>query len=218
MRRSFSRWLAAFWAAVAMMGLAASGVAAGEEPYKYTAEFSGMEYLVIDVSADLASSADLSNEECVEFVKDLVYAELRAKLPAVRAYKEDDALIREVDRELRQQGVLDETGKWNGTGDSPVVVLLEKIGHAGYITVSVATHERWDSGYYGDVSFYVARWVRLEMEDNNGEARTFLGTVYRNGYSITKGVSYGVKDHVRQAVQDLVLKFVSDFYEARGDV
>ncbi len=81
MRRSFSRWLAAFWAVVALMGLAASGVAAGEEEYKYTAEFYGMEYLVIDVSADLASSADLSNEECVEFVKDLVYAELRAKLP-----------------------------------------------------------------------------------------------------------------------------------------
>ncbi|MGE5577754.1 MAG: hypothetical protein ACM3TT_11245 [Syntrophothermus sp.] len=194
------------------------GVAAGEEQYRYTAEFSGMEYLVIDVSADLASSADLSNEECVEFVKDLVYAELRAKLPAVRAYKEGDALIREVDRELRRQGALDETGKWNGTGDSPMVVLLERMGHAGYLTVSVIIDERPDSGYYGNVSFYVARWVRLEMEDNNGEARTFLGTVYRNGYSITKGVSHGVKDHVRQAVQDLVLEFVSDFYEARGDV
>lgn len=218
MRRSFSRWLAAFWVAVAMMGLTANGVAAGKEQYRYTAEFSGMEYLVIDVSADLASSADLSNEECVEFVKDLVYAELRAKLPAIRAYKEDDALTREVDRKLRQQGTLDETGKWNGTGDSPLVVLLERMGHAGYLTVSVATYERPDSGYYGYVSFNIDRRVRLDMEDNNDEARAFLGTVYRNSYSITKGVSYGVKDHVRRVVQDLVLKFVSDFYEARGDI
>ncbi len=71
------------------------------------------------------------------------------------------------------EGSLDETGKWNGTGNSPVVVLLEKIGRTGYITVSAAPHERFPMGF---------------------------------------------KDHVRQVVQNLVLKFVSDFYEARGEV
>lgn len=82
------------------------------------------------------------------------------------------------------------------------------------VGLEVNVFERPGGGFYGDVYLVVRRDVVLTPAQENGKA--FEAIVYRNGYTITKGVTTGMSDVIMDAAERLILEFVADFYKARA--
>ncbi|MDI3281037.1 MAG: hypothetical protein QJR13_06680, partial [Bacillota bacterium] len=103
-RGALRRWSVAA-VALALAAVAAVGPAAAEE-YVYEAEFAGVGLLIVEAYVDLDSGLDLGEEECRDLVRDMVYGELRAKLPSLLIYKDEEAAWSDFFAVLREEGLL----------------------------------------------------------------------------------------------------------------
>lgn len=225
-RGALHRYLVAATALVLAAVVAGEPAAAGEPLYK--AEFADVGLFIVEAYVRIDFGLDLSEEECQDLVRDMVYGELRAKLPSLLIYKDEGAAWADFLAVLREEGLLPDDPE-RLTEEERLALLQagaalsrEFLRRTAWIQVFVNVSGRGGGGYYGGINLEVRREVQVPPPAPwlNGEeaAGSFRAVVYRNGYYLTRGVSYGVRESVRETVSDLLVEFVSDFYEARPDL
>lgn len=214
-------WLRGKWVMTSLVALAVlfTGIPAMAD-YRYEAEFSEVGILAVGAYGQIEDSLDLDEEECQKLVADMVYGELRAKLPSLLILNDQESTLVALDTYVEEQSMA-------ATGADEVVtedqVKLQDLLHrAAWVDVSVDIFKSNSGGYFGSIGLKVKRPVQLlpspSQPKNSSASRTFRATVYDRGYNVTRGVPYGVKESVKNVVSDLLTTLISDFYAARPDL